>query len=134
MQWKRWFIIMALAAVVILAVAYGFMPRPVVVDVVKAVRGPLMVTVEEEGKTRVKDRFVISAPVAGFMRRIELDVGDPVKKGQAVAVLEPLRSSVLDPRSRAAAEAAVGAAEASLRAAEERARAAAADAEYARVN
>jgi len=58
------------------------MPRPVPADIVKVSRGPMSVTIEEEGKTRVKDRFILSAPVAGFMRRIELEAGDPVKKGQ----------------------------------------------------
>jgi HlyD family secretion protein len=81
--------------------------------------------VEEEGRTRVKDRFVVSAPVPGFLRRIGLEAGDAVGKGQAVAQLEPLRAVVLDPRSRAEAEAA-------LNAAREKARAAAADADYAR--
>ncbi|RPI38515.1 MAG: HlyD family efflux transporter periplasmic adaptor subunit [Nitrospiraceae bacterium] len=120
-------------AAVILAVAYGFMPRPVPVDVVKAGRGLFRVTIDEEGKTRVKDRFVLSAPVSGYMRRVELDAGDQVKKGQAVVVLEPRRSDVLDPRRRAEAEAAVSAARAVLNSAEEKARAATADAEYSRL-
>jgi HlyD family secretion protein len=131
MGWTRWVGVVTLGAAVILAVAYGFWPRPVPVDVARVQRGPLRVTVEEEGKTRVKDRFVVSAPVAGFMRRSELKVGDPVQAGQIVVVLEPLRSSVLDPRTRAEAEAAVAAAEATVKAAEEKVRGAAADAEYA---
>ena len=134
MRKSRWIIVIAISIAVILAIVYGFIPRPVPVDIAKALRGPLTVTIEEEGKTRVKDRFVISAPVSGFMRRIELDVGDHVKKGQVVVELEPLRSAVLDPRSRAEAEAAVSAAEASLKAAEENARASAANAEYAKSN
>lgn len=134
MRLHRWIVVAAISAAVILVIVYGFMPRPVAVDIVKASRGLLRVTIEEEGKTRVKDRFVVSAPVAGFMQRVELEVGDPVRKGQTVVVLEPLRSSVLDPRSRAEAEAAVAAAEASLKAAEEKARGAKADAEYAKAN
>jgi HlyD family secretion protein len=94
----------------------------------------MTVTVEEEGKTQVKDRFVLSAPVAGYMRRVQLEVGDPVKKGQTIVELEPPRSAVLDARSRAAAEAEVSAAEASLGAAEEDAGSRAAEAEYARSN
>jgi len=109
------------------------MPRPVPVDVVKAGRALFRVTIDEEGKTRVKDRFVLSAPASGYMRRVELDVGDQVKKGQAVVLLEPRRSDVLDPRRRAEAEAAVSAARAVLNSAEENARAATADAEYARL-
>lgn len=129
---KRRIFVITILAIVIIGVIYGFIPKPVPVDTVKALRGPMRVTLDEEGKTRVKDRFVISAPVSGFMRRLSLKVGDPIKKGQAVAELEPLRSGVLDPRSRAEAEASVSAAKASLNAAEEDARAAKADAEYAR--
>lgn len=129
---RRRILVAVVSIAVLAAVIYGFVPRPVPVDAAKASRGPLRVTIDEEGKTRVRDRFVISAPVAGFMRRIELDVGDSVLKGRVVAELEPLRSTVLDPRSRAEAEAAVSAAVASLNAAKENARAAEADAEYIR--
>ncbi len=105
--------------VVATALAWGFWPGPVPVEGVPAVRAPLRVTVEEEGRTRVKDRFVISAPVAGYLQRIPLEVGDAVAQGQTLAVLEPLRPDVLDPRSRARAEAQVAAAQATLKAAEE---------------
>ena len=122
---------MTIIVLVVLAVAYGFMPRPVPVDIKKAMRGPLRVTIDEEGKTRVRDRFVVSSPVSGYMRRVELEVGDRVNKGQTIVSLEPARSGVLDPRSRAEAEAAVSAARSALKTAEENSRAAAADAEYA---
>lgn len=121
-----------LAAAVIGGLALGFIPRAVPVETVAAGRGPLVVTVEEEGKTRVRDRYVISAPVAGHARRIDLDVGAAVEAGQAVAVIEPVRSSALDPRSRAEAAAALRSAEAVSAAAREKARAAAAQAELAR--
>jgi len=134
MRLRRWIIVIIITVGVISAIVYGFMPKPVSVDLVKVSRGPLKVTVEEEGRTRVKDRFVVSAPVAGFMRRIQFDVGDRVQKGQSLVELEPLKSNLLDPRSHAAAQAAVSSAEASLKVEEERARAAAADAEYARTN
>ncbi len=68
---------------------WGFLPQAVQVDVSTAQRGPLVVTVEEEGKTRVRDRYVISAPMAGFARRIDLKAGDPVARGQVLATLEP---------------------------------------------
>jgi HlyD family secretion protein len=131
---RRRVFVISVGVVVAAAIFYGFLPKPVSVDVVNASRGPLRVTVEEEGRTRVKDRFVLSAPVAGYLRRIDLEVGDRVTKGQQVALLEPLRATVLDPRSRAEAEAAVSAARATLDAAKEKARAAAADADYARDN
>lgn len=132
-QTRRRVLIITVGTVVAFALVYGFLPKPVPVDLVAVKRGPLRVTIEEEGRTRVKDRFVLSAPVPGYMQRIELDVGDAVNKGQCVALLEPLRSVVLDPRSRAEAEAAVASAQAALAAAEERENAAAAEAEYAKV-
>src|SRR4030043_2408533 len=104
MKMRRWMVVIIITAGVILAILYGFMPKPIPVDLVKVSRGPLRVTVEEEGKTRVKDRFVLSAPVAGFMRRIKLDVGDQVQKGDNLVELEPLKSNLLDPRSRATGE------------------------------
>lgn len=134
MNIRRWLILFILGALLLFSIVYGFLPKPVAVDEVEVTRGALRVTIEEEGETRVKDRFVVSAPVVGFLRRIELEVGDPVKDGQVVAQLEPLRSDVLDPRSRAEADAAVSAAMAAVRAADERVRAAAADAEYSRKN
>ena len=62
--------------------AVALWPATIPVDVVdRAARGPLVVTVDEEGRTRVRDRFVVSAPVAGRVLRIELEPGDPVKRG-----------------------------------------------------
>lgn len=126
-------VFVALVTVIVMGlIIYGFIPKPVPVDMAKVSRGPLRVVVEEEGKTRVTDRYIISAPVAGYMRRIARDVGDPVQKGEIVVELEPVRSSVLDPRARSEAEATVSAARANLGAAREKGRAAAADEEYAR--
>lgn len=119
------------AIVLAVILALGFRPRPVDVDIVSAAPGPLRVTVEEEGRTRVIDRYVISAPVPGYLRRVELDVGATISAGQVVAQLEPLRSDVLDPRRRAEAESRMAAARAAVRAAEQRASAAEAEAEYA---
>jgi len=125
---KLW--ITGVILVVVLAILYGFLPKTQEVDLVRLTQDPLQVTIEEEGRTRLRERFLISAPTAGYLRRIEAKVGDPARKGQIVAVLEPLRSQALDPRSRAAAEAVVSAAEASLTAAMEKERATTADADY----
>ncbi len=130
MQFGRWAVVLAATLAVTGGIVYGLLPKPVPVDMIKAQRGTMKVTVEEEGKTRVKDRFVLSAPVAGFMKRMAMDVGDVVQQGQILVELEPLRSDLLDPRRRASAEAGVASAEASLRAEEERMRGARADAEY----
>jgi HlyD family secretion protein len=129
---RAWWL--GLVGVLVLAgVVAGFLPRPVPVDLVPLERGPLTVTVEEEGKTRVIDRYVVSAPVAGFARRIELDVGDAVARGDQLLLLEPLRSDVLDPRRRAEAEARVASARSAMLAAEQNASAADADEELARL-
>lgn len=128
--WRRRIFIISIVVIVIALLVYGFLPKTREVDIVSVTRGPLQITIEEEGRTRLKDRFTISAPTAGYMRRIHVKVGDTVKKGQVVAVLEPLRSQALDPRSRAAAEASVASAEASLKAAMEREKVTTADAAY----
>lgn len=104
----------------------GFMPHAVPVDVAEVKRAPLTVTVEEEGKTRVRERYLVSAPVAGYARRIDLRAGDAVAAGQGGAVIEPARSVALDPRTRVQAQAQVSAAQAALVVAQENARAAAA--------
>lgn len=131
MQWRRRIGLIALFLILALAIGYGFWPQPVLVEAAPVARKPLRVTVEEEGRTRVIDRYVVSAPVAGYARRIRLNVGDAVTQGAPVLELEPLPSEVLDPRSRAQAQARVAAAEDSLQAARELAMAAKAEADYA---
>lgn len=65
-------------------------PTPVLVEVSKATRGPMRVTVDEDGETRAHDRFVIAAPIPGRMLRVELEEGDSVRENQVVAMIEPL--------------------------------------------
>ena len=107
----------------------AFWPKPAAVDLVRAERGALQVTLDEEGETRVHRRFVVSAPVAGRVDRIELEPGNPVVRGRTVvARFSPADPAPLDARSRAEAEATVKAAEAAVgRARAERERAAAED-------
>ncbi|MCC1496295.1 HlyD family efflux transporter periplasmic adaptor subunit [Alcanivorax sp. 1008] len=121
--------LIALAA--LFAVLTTLREQPVWVDVAVVSRQPLEVTIVEEGRTRVQNRFVVSAPVAGYVRRIELEVGERVAQGQLLTRLEPLRSEVLDARSRAEAEAMVAAAQASLAAAEQQVAAVQADQQLA---
>ncbi len=102
-------------------------PRSVVVELASVARGPLVVTVDEEGRTRVRDRFIVAAPVAGRILRIDLDPGDHVARGEVVARVQPESPPLLDARTRAEAAAALAGAEASLghaRAEEQRAGAA----------
>jgi len=117
--------------IILVLIGIGFVPRPILVDIVQVDRSPLRVTIEEEGKTRVIDHYLLSAPVDGYLRRIDLHVGDPVSRGQQIGNLEPLRPAVLDTRARAEAEARIAAATAALNAAEQEVRAADADASYA---
>jgi len=103
------YVLLVVLLIVVLVIA--FQPKVIVVDVAEAYYAPMQVTVEEQGKTRVVKHFVITAPIDAYMHRIELSEGDAVNKGQTLLVLEPLPSAVLDPRSRAEAEATLGAAE-----------------------
>ena len=132
MQKHRWILLAALLAAIVLAIGYAFLPKPVPVEVAKVARGRLAVTVEEEGKTRVVDRFTVAAPVAGIARRIALNVGDGVSRGQALLEIDPAPPPFLDLRRKESTEAKVRAAEAALASAKEEARAAAAKEEYAR--
>ncbi|HVG85653.1 MAG TPA: HlyD family efflux transporter periplasmic adaptor subunit, partial [Vicinamibacterales bacterium] len=98
-----------------------------VVEVVTATEGPMQVTIDEEGETRVRERFVISAPVAGRITRIELEPGDEVRRGVTELVrMTPQEAPLLDPRTRTELSAAVEAARAAVGQAQaERGRAAA---------
>lgn len=122
---------LATALVVAAGLAVGFMPRAQPVDIAEVKRAPLAVTVEEEGKTRVRERYQVTAPVTGYVRRSSLEAGDAVTAGQVLAVIEPTRAVALDPRTRAQAQAQVSAAQAALAVAEENARAATAAAQLA---
>lgn len=124
-------LITLIAVLIVLLLAWGFWPQPIMVEAKPAIRAPLTITIEEEGRTRVIDRYVIAAPVDGVTCRLQLHVGDPVEQGQQLLSITPMASQVLDPRSRAQARAKVEAAESALRAAEEQARAAAAAEELA---
>jgi len=103
-----WLVIIGMAAVL---VVLWLRPKPIRVDIAKAVRGPLQVTVDGEGRTRVRDRYVVAAPVAGRLRRLTLRRGDAVQQDQLVAQIESLPLSPLDPRQRSEATARVNAAE-----------------------
>ena len=115
------------SAVIILGlIAIVLWPTTIQVDVATIAPGALVVTVDEEGVTRVRERFVVSAPVSGRVLRIELEPGDRVKRGQVVARVREEASPLLDARARAEAEAVVESARATLgraRAEEERAKA-----------
>jgi len=102
---RRWLPYL-LGVILVGAIVAGLWPRPTPVETGRVVVGPLRTSVNEEGKTRVKQRFVISAPVGGQLRRIPFKAGAEVKAGETVlAVIDPLSPTMLDARSRALAEA-----------------------------
>jgi HlyD family secretion protein len=110
--WRRrlpWFGGIVLVALIVV----GLWPRPVPVEAGKVTRGQMLVTVDEEGMTRVKNRYVVAAPVAGQLRRIDWKAGAVVEAGKTVlAILEGSGADFLDARSQAQAEARVRATEA----------------------
>lgn len=123
-QWRRRIALSLIAAVVAWGLFTGFRPQPVEVDLGAVHRAPLRVTIEQEGRTRVAERYIVTAPVNGYARRISLEVGDAVERGAMLAELEPVRAEVLDVRRRAEAEARIAAAASNVSAAEQRANAA----------
>ena len=110
--------IVVLVAVAALAV-WAMLPNPVPVDVAAVGKGRFVATVDEDGKTRIRERYVLAAPLAGRLTRVRLKAGDAVKADEVVAGIVPAPAPFLDPRSRREAEERLGTAEA----ARERARA-----------
>lgn len=112
---------------VLAALAFAFSPKPVEVESTPVVRGRFAQAVEEEGATRVRERYLISAPLAGQLLRIQLEAGDSVKRGDILAVMIPAAPPLLDVRTERELQERLGAAEAEqmrARAAVERAQAA----------
>lgn len=104
------------AILLLAALAWLFRPKPVAVDLSEVVQAALQVTISDEGEARVRDVFVVSAPIAGLMRRLELKAGDRVTPNQTViARLEPSFPMFLDERALAEARAGVDAANAATK-------------------
>ena len=103
---KRWIKRIALLCVAVLtaaALVVAARPGAVAVEVARSRRGPLQVTIDEAGRTRVRDRYEVLAPLAGDLTRITLRAGDEITRGQTLARIVPQAPSLLDPRSRAEA-------------------------------
>ena len=102
---RRWLPYLILVVLVVLA-GLGLRPQPAPVETARVVTGALRATVSEEGKTRIRQRYVVAAPVSGQLRRIPFKPGAEVESGvTVVAVIDPLPASPLDERNRALAEA-----------------------------
>lgn len=95
-------------------VAWAFAPRPVQVELATVATGPFETTIDEEGKTRVRDRYVVTAPLSGRLARMHLREGDRVKADEVVALLAPTLAPLQDARSLQELNARVEAADAML--------------------
>lgn len=117
-HWARRLLIGGLVAVAVAAIALLLAPRPVAVEAGRALVGPIDETVADQGEARVREAYLVSAPVSGQLARIALHVGDRVVAGATlVARIQPANPGLLDARSRAQATAAIRAAEAAIAAA-----------------
>lgn len=97
---KRWRWALLIAAVLALGLAFAFWPRAVLVDAGQVSKGRMVTGITDDGQTRAVDVYVVSAPVTGYLDRIELDVGDPVARGALITRMTGRPSTPLDPRSR----------------------------------
>lgn len=135
---RRTLIFAGIALLVLVVMIISFRTPPALVDSAVVTRGPFQIAVEEEGRTRLPDRFEVSAPVAGHLNRVILEPGDEVAQGDTLFTLNPAPADALDARSGAQAQASVARAESALAAAEsavevQRAQAELADRELQRV-
>jgi HlyD family secretion protein len=106
----------AFGLALVAGVVYGFLPKPIDVDFGRVTVGPLLVSVDEDGKTRIREKYIVSMPFPGRIERITLDPGDSVAGGESVlATVFPIAPDLLNERSLAEAEARVSAAEASVK-------------------
>ncbi|MCG8588015.1 MAG: HlyD family efflux transporter periplasmic adaptor subunit [Proteobacteria bacterium] len=123
----------ALGILLLAGLVGAFWPQPLAVDLLTVSPGPMVVTVGDEGETRVTDVFVVSAPIAGRARRIEVDPGDlAVANETLLAEIEPSDPLLLDPRSEAQARAQLSAAESAETAARAEVEKAGAELEFSR--
>ena len=113
-----WSARIAVAVALVGGIAWALRPRPIAVETAKAARGVLEATVTAEGKTRIRDLFVVAAPVDGELVRISFRAGDTVSSETVIARIWPVAPRPLDVRSRAEALAAVSAARAAIERAE----------------
>jgi len=112
----KWTLGLLICVTLIATIVVAMLPQPVPVDVAPVTVGSMQVTVDEEGRTRIRERYVVSSPLVGRLRRITLHAGDRVRADQTVlAVIEPTDPTLLDARTLAEAEGRVRAADAAVR-------------------
>jgi len=114
---KRILIWSAVLVAIMAVLAWSLRDPAVEVETAVVAMGALEVTLDQEGRTHIEDRYVISAPVAGYARRIDILPGQAVSAGDVLVRLEPLATESLDPRTAAEARAELARAEAAARSA-----------------
>lgn len=112
MMWIKRTLLVLLAIALLGALVMAFRPQPVLVEVAEVTRGPFEQVIEDDGKTRVRERYVVSTPLAGKLQRITLKAGDAVTAGMVLAVIDPSSPALLDVRTERELTERVGAAEA----------------------
>jgi HlyD family secretion protein len=112
MKWLWRIAGLAIAAAALVALVFAFLPRPAAVDLGTVTKGHFEQTVDEDGRTRVRDRYTVSSPIAGDLLRIGLKAGDEVAEGTVLASIVATPAPIIDARTRQELEQRVGAAEA----------------------
>lgn len=100
MKKTTWFAAGAAVLAAAAALAWAFAPRPIDVEVAQASAGAFQTTIDEDGKTRLRDRYLVSAPLAGLVGRVTLREGDAVEAGAVLATITPVLAPLLDERTR----------------------------------
>jgi HlyD family secretion protein len=111
---RRTWIIAGLVLLVVFGVYWMVRPRPIAIETAEVALERFTHMVEEDGRTRIRNRYTVSAPISGLMPRLILHVGDPVQAGQTLISITPNIAPLLDVRMRKELEERVGAAEAAL--------------------
>jgi len=115
MKPKTWLLAGGGAVALALLLAWAFAPRPVEVELAAVTQGPFETTIDEDGKTRLAERYLVSAPLAGRLERIALKEGDVVAAGEPLARLSSVLPVMLDERTRRELQARVGSAQDNVR-------------------
>lgn len=112
MKWLNKSLLILLIVAIAALFVWAFLPKPVTVQVAEITRGPFQQVIEEDGKTRVRERYVVSAQLAGRLKRITLKAGDAVQPNQIVAEITPSAPAFIDARTERELTERVGSAEA----------------------
>ncbi|MHC4841907.1 MAG: efflux RND transporter periplasmic adaptor subunit [Planctomycetota bacterium] len=118
MTWVKRCAILIIGLGIIAGIVWGVLPKPIASDVSTVSRGSLRIEIQEEGKTRVVDRFSVTSPIIAEKTRTKWKAGDNIKKGDEICLLTPLHPSLHDSRTLAQLKANIHAANSNLERAE----------------